>query len=391
LYRKSIADVLEMPCGDAVELFADDPKISRILQTLCDVGLDYVTLGQSAPTLSGGEAQRVKLAAELARPSTDNTLYLFDEPTTGLHFEDIAKLLSVLQRLVDLGNTVVVIEHNMDVIKCADWIIDMGPGAGVDGGEVVFNGTPEQLAATAVTKNGRPKKNTTAVSVTAPFVAETLASSGSPQTAKATAQSKQASSKAGSAPRRKPPAPKMQRQGSPSRDLQVVLDVPQSATSAQSSPARGEASEVSTIASGVAPWRALGRRWHSISKGFTADAKPEWPLELADRVLAFLEQVAGDDSLSFETPDKVDVRPGGTEPTWAEVKTKTPESLKVTLAGPPEAVDLDQLSSLDVRGSIDNSDAASVRVTLNLTEVKHVRSRKLRSFLKTHYERSVRA
>src|SRR5690606_37533143 len=144
-YRgKSIADVLDMPCGEALELFANIPKIRRILQTLCDVGLDYITLGQSAPTLSGGEAQRVKLAAELARPDTGQTLYLLDEPTTGLHFDDLAKLLEVLNRLVDLGNTVVVIEHNLDVIKTADWIIDIGPEAGAEGGYVVAAGTPEE-------------------------------------------------------------------------------------------------------------------------------------------------------------------------------------------------------------------------------------------------------
>ncbi|MEM1069624.1 MAG: excinuclease ABC subunit UvrA, partial [Planctomycetota bacterium] len=172
LHGKSIADVLEMQCGDAVELFADYPKIAGILQTLCDVGLDYVTLGQSAPTLSGGEAQRVKLASELSRPMTGNTLYLLDEPTTGLHFDDIDKLLQVVQRLVDLGNTVVVIEHNLDVIKCADWIIDMGPGAGVDGGEIVFAGTPEDLAATAPSR--KAKKNATTISATAPFLRDTL-------------------------------------------------------------------------------------------------------------------------------------------------------------------------------------------------------------------------
>ena len=143
--QESIADVLNMSCGQAVELFDNIPKIRRILQTLCDVGLDYLTLGQSAPTLSGGEAQRVKLAAELARPDTGKTLYLLDEPTTGLHFDDIAKLLEVLDRLVDLGNTVVVIEHNLDVIKTADWIIDMGPEAGAEGGTVVACGTPEQI------------------------------------------------------------------------------------------------------------------------------------------------------------------------------------------------------------------------------------------------------
>lgn len=145
-YRgRSIADVLEMSCDDAFALFENIPKVRRILQTLCDVGLGYVALGQSAATLSGGEAQRVKLASELARPDTGRTLYVLDEPTTGLHFDDIAKLLDVLHRLVDLGNTVLVIEHNLDVIKQADWIIDIGPEAGAGGGEVVATGTPEQI------------------------------------------------------------------------------------------------------------------------------------------------------------------------------------------------------------------------------------------------------
>ncbi len=148
----SIADVLELTCGEAVELFANIAKIRHILQTLCDVGLDYVALGQSAATLSGGEAQRVKLAAELARPDTGKTLYLLDEPTTGLHFMDIEKLLGVLHRLVDLGNTVIVIEHNLDVIKQADWILDLGPEAGAEGGQVVAAGTPEEIVAQKVKK-----------------------------------------------------------------------------------------------------------------------------------------------------------------------------------------------------------------------------------------------
>ena len=141
----SINDVLNMTCRQAVELFHNIPKIRQVIQTLVDVGLDYLQLGQSATTLSGGEAQRVKLATELSRPDTGNTLYVLDEPTTGLHFDDIAKLLDVLQRLVDLGNTVVVIEHNMDVIKCADWVIDLGPEAGQEGGQVVVAGTPEDV------------------------------------------------------------------------------------------------------------------------------------------------------------------------------------------------------------------------------------------------------
>ena len=146
-YRgKSIADVLEMSCGEALLFFDSVPAIRRILRILCDVGLDYLALGQSATMLSGGEAQRIKLAAELARPDTGKTLYILDEPTTGLHFEDLRKLLGVLQRLVDLGNTVVVIEHNLDVIKSADWVIDLGPEAGLEGGELVFAGTPEELA-----------------------------------------------------------------------------------------------------------------------------------------------------------------------------------------------------------------------------------------------------
>ena len=153
----SIFDVLDMACGEALKLFDNIPKIRRILQTLCDVGLDYVSLGQAAPTLSGGEAQRVKLAAELARPDTGQTLYLLDEPTTGLHFDDLRKLLEVLHRLVDLGNTVVVIEHNLDVVKSADWVIDMGPEAGQEGGQVVARGTPEDLVVYAQEAAGQKK------------------------------------------------------------------------------------------------------------------------------------------------------------------------------------------------------------------------------------------
>ncbi len=141
----SIADVLEMPIGKALELFENIPKIRGSLATLSAIGLDYLTLGQPAPTLSGGEAQRVKLASELARPSTGRTLYVLDEPTTGLHFDDIAKLLKVLNSLVELGNTVVVIEHNLDVIKTADWVIDLGPEAGSGGGYIVTAGTPEDV------------------------------------------------------------------------------------------------------------------------------------------------------------------------------------------------------------------------------------------------------
>ena len=152
---KNISEVLQLPCEQALEFFANQPVISRHMQTLVDVGLGYVRLGQPAPTLSGGEAQRVKLASELAKRSTGHTIYILDEPTTGLHFEDIRKLLGVLGRLVDQGNSVLVIEHNLDVIKTADWLIDLGPEGGSGGGQVVVIGTPEEVAETPESHTGR--------------------------------------------------------------------------------------------------------------------------------------------------------------------------------------------------------------------------------------------
>ncbi|MBL8086517.1 MAG: ATP-binding cassette domain-containing protein [Chthonomonas sp.] len=152
---KSISEVLEMTIEEACEFFQPIPKIYRKLETLEQVGLGYVRLGQPATTLSGGEAQRIKLAAELSKRATGNTIYILDEPTTGLHFADVRRLLAVLQRLVDQGNSVLVIEHNLDVIKTADWIIDMGPEGGTGGGQVIASGPPEAIAATAGSYTGK--------------------------------------------------------------------------------------------------------------------------------------------------------------------------------------------------------------------------------------------
>jgi excinuclease ABC subunit A len=171
-YRgKSISDVLGMSVEEALELFAPVPKIARRLQTLHDVGLDYVRLGQPATTLSGGEAQRVKLASELSRVATGRTLYVLDEPTTGLHFADVERLLEVLQRLVDQGNTVVVIEHNLDVVKSADWVLDLGPEGGGAGGELIAAGTPEEVAREAGSYTGRFLETALAPGAAAPVAA----------------------------------------------------------------------------------------------------------------------------------------------------------------------------------------------------------------------------
>ena len=152
---KNIADILAMTVQDALEHFQSVPTIQKPLQMLYDVGLDYIELGQAATTLSGGESQRVKLARELSKRSTGRTIYIMDEPTTGLHFDDVQKLLMVLNRLVDKGNTIVIIEHNMDVIKSADWIIDLGPDGGAEGGKVIAMGTPEEIMATEESHTGR--------------------------------------------------------------------------------------------------------------------------------------------------------------------------------------------------------------------------------------------
>jgi excinuclease ABC subunit A len=152
---KSIADVLDMTVAEAREFLAVVPPLKRKLETLFEVGLGYIHLGQSATTLSGGEAQRIKLAKELSKRTTGTTLYILDEPTTGLHFVDVQMLLEVLNRLVDAGNTVIIIEHNLDVVKCADWVVDLGPDGGSRGGTILAAGTPEQIAASKISYTGQ--------------------------------------------------------------------------------------------------------------------------------------------------------------------------------------------------------------------------------------------
>ncbi|WP_146518966.1 excinuclease ABC subunit UvrA [Stieleria varia] len=363
-HGRSIADILAMQIGEAVELFASEPRITRVLQTLCDVGLDYVTLGQSAPTLSGGEAQRVKLASELARPGTGSTLYLLDEPTTGLHFDDIAKLVTVMQRLVDHGNTVVVIEHNLDVIKCADWVIDMGPGAGVDGGKIVFTGTPEQLAATA-TKSKRGQESS--ISVTAPFLADALKPIGETATSAASAKPSKRSAKT----------------------LSPSKNTPRAVAAESSAELRIDAAQPLDASS---PWRVLGRRWHTTAKGFPEGETPSWPLELADRVMTMMEQVAGDESLAFDEPDKVQVRLADGEQAWAEIETKAADVVTLRLAGPSDVIKPDDLKTLTVAGAeieqVDGSqDRAIVKIRFN--KLGQPRSRKLKALLKVHLDATV--
>ena len=394
-HGRSIADVLEMQIGEATELFSSHAKITRVLQTLCDVGLDYVTLGQSAPTLSGGEAQRVKLASELARPGTGRTLYLLDEPTTGLHFDDIVKLLDVIQRLVELGNTVVVIEHNLDVIKCADWVIDMGPGAGVDGGHIVFTGTPEQLAESA---RKRKSKNAVA-SLTAPFLADTLKAAQRNSGTKSRDPSKPTETKPTvkkQAVRKQAVTKQAVRKTRANQTQTAKSDIPSTKTKSRpdstQSPTNVRIDSPQSLETS-SPWRVLGRRWHSLAKGFPEGEQPEWPLELAERVMSLMEQVDGDVLLNFDEPNKVHVRLAGEQRAWAEIQTKDADAITVCLAGPKDAVNEQALEELPLPSSQVASRAGKRNqsvVKLSLSKLSHARSRKLKTFLKDHLAATVK-
>lgn len=282
----SIHDVLEMQMGQALEVFQNIPKIRRILQTLVDVGLDYISLGQSAPTLSGGEAQRVKLAAELARPDTGKTFYLLDEPTTGLHFADIIKLLEVTQRLVDLGNTVVVVEHNLDVIKAADWVVDLGPEAGSEGGEIVFSGTPEELV-----EHAREAK--------AEF----------DKAAKAKPKRKTAAKKA--------PAKKLKRPMFRSHTGEALIDlmetveyVKRETYQADFVPDTQEGDlELDAIGRDtLLPWQSDGRKWHTQNSVDHSGQQIRWERGILEKVVQRLEAIEGFSPTNWDNRSVVEIR-----------------------------------------------------------------------------------
>jgi excinuclease ABC subunit A len=267
---RTIDDVLKMPCSAALEHFSNIPKIRRILKTLCDVGLDYVTLGQSAPTLSGGEAQRVKLSAELARPDTGRTLYLLDEPTTGLHFNDLEKLLEVIQRLVDVGNTVVLIEHNLDIIKAADWVIDMGPEAGIDGGQVVIQGTPETVAAYAKAALGE--------TISAP---------------KKKASKKKTATKV--TKKTKPKKTGLPRSYTGEALISVLEEGPYKKRKAYDPSKddrwkKGDMDIEDVGANAQMPWEADGRRWHTLDRVGRGGEPVKWDGRVLDEVVSRIEQ-----------------------------------------------------------------------------------------------------
>ncbi|HEX6984457.1 MAG TPA: excinuclease ABC subunit A, partial [Planctomycetaceae bacterium] len=282
-YRgKTIADVLEMSIGQAYELFKDIPKVRGPLAVLCAIGLDYLTLGQSAPTLSGGEAQRVKLAAELARPHGGRTLYLLDEPTTGLHFDDIAKLLKVLNSLVDAGNTVVVIEHNLDVIKTADWVIDLGPEAGAGGGWIVAEGTPEDVVAYAT---GEPP--------------------GSSRR-----------------PGRRDQAPPLARRSYTGEMLAPVLASGVRAeresfdVAAETKAKKGDV-DLARVGRGTKmPWQTDGRRWHCVDR-ISHDGRPcRWEGDALEFVLDEIGKLGGFAEPNFNHRSVVEVMPASKSGGW---------------------------------------------------------------------------
>ncbi|AMV37347.1 excinuclease ABC subunit UvrA [Planctomyces sp. SH-PL62] len=266
---KAISDVLDMSVDQALELFDKVPRIKRILQTLHDVGLGYLPLGQSAPTLSGGEAQRVKLASELSRPDTGRTLYVLDEPTTGLHVDDVRKLLDVIHRLADLGNSVVVIEHNLDVVKTSDWVIDLGPEAGRGGGEIVAEGPPETVAAC---KRGYTSRFLRPLLAEGPF-AERLRFNPKEAAKKAAAVAK---------------AARLAAKAEAEAQAQAAV----APTPARGAKARANGSaESPNPAVALAPWERDGRKWHTEERTSRNGRPARWDGQILGRIVDRLEEL----------------------------------------------------------------------------------------------------
>ena len=267
---KSIGDVLERTVDEALDLFRNLPQIRRILQTLADVGLGYLQLGQSAPTLSGGEAQRVKLARQLARPPTGRTVYFLDEPTTGLHLADVQKLLAVLHRLVDAGNTVLVIEHNMEVIKTADWVVDLGPDAGEAGGRIVAEGPPEvvALADRSDQSDRSDRSDRSYASHTAPILRRELARS-----------------------------PRAER--------------PRYNPAAADSEAAGGAAQLAIHEVGEQvkrPWEADGRKWHTQDRATDRGDQPHWEGEALARLTDTVQELGDFEDTDWNNQRRCTIR-----------------------------------------------------------------------------------
>ena len=282
----SIGDVLEMTVEEALEVFAAFAAIVRRLRVLRDVGLGYVPLGQAAPTLSGGEAQRVKLAAELARPSRGHTLYLLDEPTTGLHAADIQKLLTVINSLVDRGDTVLVIEHNMDVIKAADYVIDLGPGGGANGGRVVARGRPEDVA-------------TRKRSATAPYLRKAL---------------------------------------------QGATRVPREELYGREEERAQDAAPVPAIKRQLTPWEADGRKWHAEQITTPDGHRPSWPVPTLEALISLMATMPGAAEPDLAHPDRIIFRAAGRSDVWAHVRTDSEWTLSLVIYTPKGLFDEEDLA-----------------------------------------------
>ncbi|MFP3904647.1 MAG: excinuclease ABC subunit A, partial [Armatimonadota bacterium] len=283
----TIADVLDMTVEEALEVFCSFPKIARRLNVLSDVGLGYLPLGQSAPSLSGGEAQRVKLASELGTRSRGHTLYLLDEPTTGLHTADITRLLRVIHSLVDRGNTVVIIEHNLDLIKTADYVIDLGPGGGTHGGTLVASGRPEEVAASEE-------------SATAPYLCETLDKSDSALP----------------------------------EDLYALSELE-----------AADDGEAERIAYQATPWEEDGRTWHFEMITTSEGNRPDWPTETLDALISHIENLPEQVRTDYEHRDHVEFRADGEAREWIKVKTDHEFALELVMYTPKGLFDEGDLAA----------------------------------------------